>query len=464
MKCCKLLAVLLLSLFVSQAVAQQSTTGPNPSPDLDMGLRPQRKLSEVLIPGVPSYIWHHGCGPTAVGMVVGYWDGNGRPDLVPGSAATQTSEVDAMMANDSDSPSCGGPAFDHYQDYSCPIDNSPNLQHDRSLTGGTHADNCVADFMQTSKSVYGNYYGWSWFSDVDNSWVQYVNSVCYGAAPQATNYSFVGFGFMDYMEEIDNGRPVVLLVDTDGNGSTDHFVTGIGYDDATGEYAIYNTWDHSVHWFQWRAMGYGITWGIYGLTTFDLQVPCLDADSDGVDDCIDNCPEAANAGQDDTDVDGTGDLCDNCPLVRNPAQDDSDGDSVGDSCDVCPGYDDLADFDGDTVADSCDNCPEDPNPGQEDEDEDNIGDVCDGCCGQFTAPPGLTGNCNCSEDGKFTLSDITKLIDHVYVSKDPLCCEASGNTNGSEDCKITLSDITVLIDAVYISKTLPAECMSECEI
>ncbi len=97
-------------------------------------------------------------------------------------------------------------------------------------------------------------------------------------------------------------------------------------------------------------------------------------------------------------------------------------------------------------------------------DDDNVGVIVivhEGCCGLYT--DGITGNTNCSEDGKFTLSDITKLIDHVYISKDPLCCMANGNTNGSEDCKITLSDITVLIDAVYISHVPPAECMPECE-
>ena len=40
---------------------------------------------------------------------------------------------------------------------------------------------------------------------------------------------------------------------------------------------------------------------------------------------------------------------------------------------------------------------------------------------------------------------------------------ANGNTNASEDCKVTLSDITKLIDAVYISKTPPAACMASCE-
>jgi hypothetical protein len=84
-----------------------------------------------------------------------------------------------------------------------------------------------------------------------------------------------------------------------------------------------------------------------------------------------------------------------------------------------------------------------------------------GCCGIYTG--GHTGNANCDEDGKLTLSDISRIIDRVYISKAPLCCEATGNTNGSVDCKITLSDITELIDAVYISKQSPEPCMPECE-
>ncbi len=79
-----------------------------------------------------------------------------------------------------------------------------------------------------------------------------------------------------------------------------------------------------------------------------------------------------------------------------------------------------------------------------------------GCCGLYTG--GFTGNVNSSTDGKITLSDITVLIDHVYISKDPLDCTEDGNVNGSVDGKITLSDITVLIDHVYISKDPTAAC------
>ncbi len=92
-----------------------------------------------------------------------------------------------------------------------------------------------------------------------------------------------------------------------------------------------------------------------------------------------------------------------------------------------------------------------------------------GCCGIYVDniyPYGYTGNANCSEDGKRNLSDITRLIDFVYISHDPLCCYASGNTNASWDdgeCKITLSDITRLIDVIYICKCIAEPCIADCE-
>ena len=126
----------------------------------------------------------------------------------------------------------------------------------------------------------------------------------------------------------------------------------------------------------------------------------------------------------------------------------------------------FGDADGDGVLAGCDNCPATANYDQEDLNDNGIGDVCEGCCGFFTDPPGLTGNANCSEDGKLTLSDISRMIDFLYISKAALCCYAAGNTNGSwddGDCKITLSDISRLIDALYISKQPPADCMPDCE-
>ena len=81
----------------------------------------------------------------------------------------------------------------------------------------------------------------------------------------------------------------------------------------------------------------------------------------------------------DADLDGMEDSVDNCPNVINPSQTDTDHDGMGDACDTCPGFDNSQDGDGDAAPDGCDNCPSTPNPGQEDADQDKVGDLCDTC-------------------------------------------------------------------------------------
>jgi len=403
---CKGIAVTIsLILIISLSVqAQQSTTGPEPPPNIDQGLREPNK-AQVIIPGVPSYIWHHGCGPTAVGMVVGYWDSNGFPDLVDGDASTQTSGANAMMSDDNDNPICNDAYSDHYRDYSCPEDSYPNMQQDKSTTGGAHASNCVADFMQTSWSSENNYYGWSWYSAVPMSFTMYVDLIAPTYDATATNLNYYIFSWEDYMAEIDAGKPIVLLVDTDGSGGTDHFVPAIGYDNSTMEYCCYNTWDHSLHWFQWRELNSGNTWGIYGATIFDLSI-IDDIDGDGIDD---------------------GD--DNCPATFNPLQEDTDFDNIGDSCD---------------------NCPSDYNPLQEDADLDGIGDVCESCCNHDGIRGDVTG------DPGILVDDLTFLVDYIFKGGSEPDCYDEGDANGSG--QILVDDLTLLVDYLFKGGPPPADC------
>ena len=75
-----------------------------------------------------------------------------------------------------------------------------------------------------------------------------------------------------------------------------------------------------------------------------------------------------------------------------------------------------------------------------------------GCC------VGSTGNIDCDPTDGADISDLTALIDDLYISFSPLCCPAEANTDGSVDGNIDISDLTALIDYLYISFTPPAAC------
>ena len=212
---------------------------------------------------------------------------------------------------------------------------------------------------------------------------------------------------------------------------------------------------------------------------FSVTVTLRDTDNDGLPDWDDNCPVNYNPGQEDDDQDGVGNDCDNCAAESNPDQLDTDSDGVGDLCDNCAYTSnmDQADLDQDGIGDACDdctdsdndgfgnpgfaanacpidNCPELANYDQADTDLDGVGDAC--CCGRFTG--GFTGNVDCDPGGNRNLADITRLIDHVYISHSPICCPSNGNVDGDPSGDVNLGDITRLIDLVYIGKAQPAAC------
>lgn len=96
------------------------------------------------------------------------------------------------------------------------------------------------------------------------------------------------------------------------------------------------------------------------------QADIVDADGDGVDDSVDNCPALANPGQEDADGDDVGDACDNCPETANANQADSDNNGTGDACEM------PTDDDDDSVPNEEDNCPLIPNEDQADSDTETV--------------------------------------------------------------------------------------------
>ncbi len=76
-----------------------------------------------------------------------------------------------------------------------------------------------------------------------------------------------------------------------------------------------------------------------------------------------------------------------------------------------------------------------------------------GCC------IGQTGDTDCSGDGIVDISDLTRLIDYMFISLTPLCCHAQGNTDASPDNIIDISDLTRLIDHMFISLGPTEACL-----
>jgi C1A family cysteine protease len=78
------------------------------------------------------------------------------------------------------------------------------------------------------------------------------------------------------------------------------------------------------------------------------------------------------------------------------------------------------------------------------------------CCGRYNA--GYTGNTDFDYFGELTLWDIVLLIDRIYISQKPLCCEANGNTSGDVGGSLSLDDVISLIDHIYINHEGTAAC------
>ena len=70
---------------------------------------------------------------------------------------------------------------------------------------------------------------------------------------------------------------------------------------------------------------------------------------------------------------------------------------------------------------------------------------------------GQRGNVDCSEIEDPDISDITRLIDHLYLSHDELCCIEEADADGSGGHP-DISDITAVISHLYIAHDELSEC------
>ena len=214
---------------------------------------------------VPNYKWWYGCSPTSVGMIMGYYDINGYAglrysNLVPGGVAEMGTfgNPGALVNYIIASPG-------HIRDFWTGVGNSGDDPH----PNGTHAFNCLADFMGTNRDKCrnpdGNTHFWFLLSGArataqivkdngfwhisgmvgigDYVWHAGYGSFLYNQYILGHDGNTLGFTWQQYKNEIDAGRPVIIHLDG-------HSMLGYGYSGDSTVY-VHDTWAGGAHTMTW---------------------------------------------------------------------------------------------------------------------------------------------------------------------------------------------------------------------
>ena len=212
------------------------------------------------LPGAGTNDWWYGCSPTSAGMLLGWYDRNGYPNLVGGGdAETSTFGNPGALINSAIASS--GHINDFYGGLS--PSGGYGLSGDDAVAP-LHSFNCLADFMGTSQDAYGNtngstsfwYYGDNSPLTADDIYSygayhynksgmygigEYINYCGYEVEALYNQYIYgykgieAGFTYEQYKAEIDAGRGVLIQVQN-------HTMYGYGYIDGTDTIQVYDTW------------------------------------------------------------------------------------------------------------------------------------------------------------------------------------------------------------------------------
>jgi hypothetical protein len=72
---------------------------------------------------------------------------------------------------------------------------------------------------------------------------------------------------------------------------------------------------------------------------------------------------------------------------------------------------------------------------------------------------GITGNVNCDVGQNVDISDLTALVNHLFVTFQPLCCPEEANTNGDPLGQVDISDLTKLVNHLFVTFEALAHCL-----
>jgi hypothetical protein len=135
----------------------------------------------------------------------------------------------------------------------------------------------IADWFRTSVDPLE--YGSSYQIYADDAFIGY--SDYRGYEFDSFYESWGDFIWDDLVTEIDAGNPMMFLVDSQGDGGTDHYVPVFGYDDRGLDglwYGLYDTWseEETIRWEMFRPMSSDYGWGVaYGTFVHPVSDPIL---------------------------------------------------------------------------------------------------------------------------------------------------------------------------------------------
>ena len=266
-------------------------------------------VSAVMLSDVPTSTWTYGCSATSAGMIFGYYDRTGYPDMYTGSTNGGVAPLtDLGQGDDPANPISGACSiiatmngFDgrstsgHVDDYWISYSSTGPDPWEGSWTEHSW-ESCTADFMGTNQwkwdlngagTIEFNVDGGTalWLpsdGSRNDDWIPPASAglpqtalthgvrlfaesrgytVLENFSQKTDNQNANGFSFADYMAEINAGCPVMIQV-------TGHSMVGVGYDSASQTVYLHDTWDNSVHSMPWGGSYSGMT--MQGVTVIHL--------------------------------------------------------------------------------------------------------------------------------------------------------------------------------------------------
>ncbi|MDA3798060.1 MAG: hypothetical protein PF692_03160 [Kiritimatiellae bacterium] len=260
--------------------------------------------SDVIVSNVPAFNWTYGCSATSAGMLCGYYDRTGYSNLYTGSINGGVCPLDNSAWGAATAPGSDGECSfvashqgidgrttrGHVDDYWTDYNDTGDPYYGKwTPHNAVDSGDCLADFMGTSQwypvelnnidggtsfAYYldGSSYSGITFGDLAYGVQRYIRhqgysvSTYYNQLIYGYNGNTEGFTFEQYMDSIDAGNPVFIHV-------TGHTMLGVGYDVATSNVYLHDTWNYDQHSMTWGGQYSSMTHVAVTVVNIDSTIP-----------------------------------------------------------------------------------------------------------------------------------------------------------------------------------------------